>query len=214
MELLAFTNNFGLERVYYKGTSKSPLLFEIVLCLQRVQIKRGLLPHVVHIAVTSMIKNGIYGLSQGNNLGGMTRVLDSGLKPRLRSWSGENLMKMQPSDWFELQGDNFLWEPTLAAVEKVMELFLEVHMYHPYCSHLNVVPRLMEFLWRKQIGKEDYLLFTVIVGIPFWDLGVHEPLIIALFFPIISLRNWRRPRKIKVSEWASRIARALHIYFR
>ena len=32
------------------------------------------------------------------------------------------------------------------------------------------------------MGKEAYLLFTVTVGMPFWGLGEHEPLIIAFFF--------------------------------
>ena len=74
----AFVSNGNLffESVFYKGTSKIPLLFEFVLHLHQVQIKRELIPHVVHIAGTSMIESGIDGLYRGNNLGGLMRVLE------------------------------------------------------------------------------------------------------------------------------------------
>ena len=35
------------------------------------------------------------------------------------------------------------------------------------------------------MGKEAGLLFTVTDGMKFWGLGDHEPLIIALFLPVI-----------------------------
>ena len=50
------------------------------------------------------------------------------------------------------------------------------------------------------MGKEADLMSTVPVGIPFWGLGEHEPLIIALFLPIVSIRNLRGPWKIKGSD--------------
>ena len=36
------------------------------------------------------------------------------------------------------------------------------------------------------MGKEADLLFTVPVGMKFWGLGEQEPLILALFLPIVS----------------------------
>ena len=35
------------------------------------------------------------------------------------------------------------------------------------------------------MGKEADLLFTVPVGVPFWGLSKNEPLMIALFIPVI-----------------------------
>ena len=64
-----------------------------------------------------------------------------------------------------------------------------------------VVPWIMTFLWRNHMGKEADLMFTVTVGIPFWGFGEHEPLIITLFLPVVSWRNWRGPWKIKGSDW-------------
>ena len=39
MDVFFFTENLVLESVFYKGTSNSPLLFELVLCMHQVQIK-------------------------------------------------------------------------------------------------------------------------------------------------------------------------------
>ena len=36
------------------------------------------------------------------------------------------------------------------------------------------------------MGEEAYLLFTVPVGMPFWVLGEHKPLIMYLFVPVVS----------------------------
>ena len=55
------------------------------------------------------------------------------------------------------------------------------------------------------------MLFTVPVGIPYWDLGEHESMIIALFLPIIYCRKWRGTSKIKRGEMSSGTARALNI---
>ena len=46
--------------------------------------------------------------------------------------------------------------------------------------------------------KEVDLLFTVPVGTSFGTLEEHEPLIIALFLPIISRSNCREPWAIKL----------------
>ena len=43
------------------------------------------------------------------------------------------------------------------------------------------------------MGKEVELLFTVTVGMPFGGLWEHEPLIVSLFLPITTLREWRGP---------------------
>ena len=62
MELFVFTNNPVLESEFYKGTSKIPLLFEIVLRLHRVHMRGDLILHVVHIAGTRMIEAIIDGI--------------------------------------------------------------------------------------------------------------------------------------------------------
>ena len=70
-------------------------------------------------------------------------------------------------DWLKKKGDNLLCKPTPTEAETILELFLEARLHFPYKSHIMVVPRLMIFLWRKYMGKEADLIFTVPVGIPF-----------------------------------------------
>ena len=75
MELLVFTENLVSKSVFYKGPSKSPLLFGIVISLHQVQIKGEFILHIVHIAGMRKIETGIDGISICNNLGGVMRGL-------------------------------------------------------------------------------------------------------------------------------------------
>ena len=92
------------------------------------------------------------------------------LEEWLRSWGGDSLKKMRPSYWFEVEGNNLLWAPALASAETVMELLLENCIQHPYQSHMILLPCLMTFFCRKQMGKEADLLFNVPMGTSFWTL--------------------------------------------
>ena len=64
-----------------------------------------------------------------------------------------------------------------------------------------VVPRLIKFSWKKQMGKEADLLFTIPVAMPCWVLGEHEPPIIALFLPIVLRSKWKVTCTILGSDW-------------
>ena len=125
-------DNLVFESVFYKGTSKIALLFEIFLRLYQLQMRLYFILHVVHIAGTSIIEEGIYGLSRGNNLGLMMRVLnplqfvslDQGvvvisakLEPWIRTLWVDILTSLSAKDWFGHKGDNILWDPPTAAAE-------------------------------------------------------------------------------------------------
>ena len=69
MELFVFAKTLVFDSVLYKGTSKSPLLFELLSFLHPVQMKVELILKIVQIARTIMVEAGIDGLSRGNNLG-------------------------------------------------------------------------------------------------------------------------------------------------
>jgi hypothetical protein len=70
-ELFMFTNNFVTERAYFSGTSKSTTLFELILRLQHLEIKGELFIHLIWVAGTRMIKQGMDGVSQGNLVNGV-----------------------------------------------------------------------------------------------------------------------------------------------
>ena len=72
-----FTDNLVFEKVFYKGISKIPFLFELVLKLHQFHMRGELIFHVIQVVVTQMIEAGIDGLYRGGNLGGMVRGLNT-----------------------------------------------------------------------------------------------------------------------------------------
>ena len=68
-ELFIFMDNLVFESIFYKGTSKILLLFEIVLRLHQLQMIGELVLHVIHIVVIRMIEAGIDGIYGGGELG-------------------------------------------------------------------------------------------------------------------------------------------------
>ena len=65
------------DSVFNKGTSKKPLLFDIILRLNQVHMRVKLILHVIHIAGNRIIETGIDGLSRGNNFGCMMRGMNT-----------------------------------------------------------------------------------------------------------------------------------------
>ena len=65
LELFSFTDILLFMSVFYKRTSKNPLMFRIVLRLHQVQIRGYFILHVVHITGTRIIVAGIDVLSKG-----------------------------------------------------------------------------------------------------------------------------------------------------
>ena len=78
---------------------------------------------VIHVAETRMIEAEIDGISRGNNLGEMIRLLnplqffllDQGavlrfdkFEPFIRNWWGEMLTSISAKYWFEHKGDNHM----------------------------------------------------------------------------------------------------------
>ena len=117
--------------------------------------------HVFHIAGKIIVESVIYGISRGNNMVGMTRVLNPlqfvplykgveeisiGVESWLRFCRVEIWKNTRPSDWFEQKGDNLLWETPPSAANTELEILTEERIQSPYKPHLMVVPRLMTFL--------------------------------------------------------------------
>jgi len=64
-EVFVFTDNSTVEAAFFKGTSKSRLLFELILRLQFVHLHSGMMLHFVHVSGKRMIAQGTDGLSRG-----------------------------------------------------------------------------------------------------------------------------------------------------
>jgi hypothetical protein len=64
LEIFIFTDNSTAEAAFWKGTSKSPLLFDLVLRLKLLKLKHGVHLHVVHVSGQRMIAEGSDDLSR------------------------------------------------------------------------------------------------------------------------------------------------------
>jgi hypothetical protein len=85
------------------------------LRLRKLEVEQQCLLHVIHVAGTRMIGQGLDGLSRGNLTEGvMTRrsmtsfvplskstlERDDRVEPWIRSWAGNALEVLSPNDWF------------------------------------------------------------------------------------------------------------------
>ena len=131
-------------------------------------------------------------------------------------WESEELVKLEPGDWFrlyEIKGHR-LWIPPPAAMETVMELFAEDHLVNPHLAHVFVVPRLMTHLWRKQLMRDADVFFYVYAGHPFWPCSMHEPLTIAVVFPLAHVPRYTGPWIVRDRADTSQFVELLEAQYR
>ena len=67
-EIWMFTDNSTCKGAFYKGTSTSQLLFDLVLRLRVLALHSGFKLHLVHVSGTRMMAQGSDGLSRGDLL--------------------------------------------------------------------------------------------------------------------------------------------------
>ena len=71
--IFIFTYNLVFESTWYTGYPQTPLLFEVIPRMYHIQMRSGMIIHVVQIAGTQMIASDIDVLSCGSDLEGTTR---------------------------------------------------------------------------------------------------------------------------------------------
>ena len=114
-EVFIFTDNSTAEAAFFKGSSKSRLLFELILELRELEMNFKTKIHFIHVSGTRMIAQGSDGLSRGNLSEGVmsgtamasfiplneTALERSpALKTWIESWASGNLEFLEPKDWF------------------------------------------------------------------------------------------------------------------
>jgi hypothetical protein len=75
-EIFIFTDNSTAEAAFWKGTSKSRRLFELVLRLKELEMKHELIIHVLHVSGRRMIAQGTDSLSRADHSEGVMQGLD------------------------------------------------------------------------------------------------------------------------------------------
>jgi len=227
VEIWMFTDNSTAEAAYFKGTSKSRRLFELVLRLRQLEMKTGARIFLVHVAGTRMIAQGGDGLSRGDQNTGVMAGRDMlsyiplhlsavDWSPQLTQWAfswasapggSHPFSVVTPSEWPRAHpsGGTFLWFPPPAGASAAVEwLALSAHK-RSASVHVVLIPRLMTAWWFKVLNKASDLIFTVPVGAPMWETDQHEPLICAIVLPLSRREPWRA----KGTERAARVLRSL-----
>jgi hypothetical protein len=115
-EFFLFTDNSTAESAFYKGSSSSRHLHELVLRLRRLELRHGLTLHVIHVSGKRMIAQGTDGCSRGVLLEGvmvghdMLSFVDLAktavdrcpqLLDWIRGWSPDSAISpLTPEDWY------------------------------------------------------------------------------------------------------------------
>lgn len=121
LEVFICTDNEVTEKAFYKGTSKSPKLFDLVLRLRLLQQYVHFKFHVVHVSGSGMIEHGTDGLSRGLPYEGLFEQHVNFLnylplhlfpfegsttfKDWLLTWLPAWTRFLEPEEWFELGHD-------------------------------------------------------------------------------------------------------------
>jgi hypothetical protein len=210
-ELFLFTDNSIAEGAYYRGTSSSRLLFDLVLHLRILQQRNNLVIHIIHVAGTRMIASGIDALSRGSANEGVMRGEDllsyiplhlsavkreAGLADWIFSWSNDSdsaYSVLSLNDWFDegQKKDKCIWCLPPAAADVAVEMLAKSKHKHPHLEHLFICPRLMTNRWQKRLSKVCDVIITIPLGSDAWGVHQHEPLLLGIAFPLIKHRPWR-----------------------
>jgi len=224
-EIFIFTDNSTAEAAYFKGTSKSRLLFELILRLQFVHLHAGITLHFVHVAGKRMIAQGTDGLSRGGsfaavmqredflvhiplNLGVMDRQPVE-MKGWVDSWfqGQQESLWLTPENWY-LEGqtqDWCIWTPPPAAADAALEQLAKSTHKRPNHTHLVLIPRLMTALWRKLLHKICDVVFAIPPGTDMWCDSQCEPVIVGLYLSLSRHSPWRLKRTKLVAGLESQL---------
>jgi hypothetical protein len=210
-EIYLFTDNSTAEAVYYKGSSDSPKLFDLMLTLCTLALSMGFDLHLVHVAGTWMIMQGTDGLSRGElQLGSLldqpSCLVPLHLDPLIRtdgcllswvySWtglSGDSLPVATPLDWMHEahQPGFWIWSlPPAAAIYALEELAFARLKRGEDVGAIVLVPTLMKPEWFRRFARTVDVHFCVPAGHPCWPSSMHEPLMIGLVFPLLRFEPW------------------------
>jgi hypothetical protein len=141
--------------------------------------------------------------------------------------SGEKVTVLEPKDWLErghhikswkknergfwypeLESRTYIWNPPAAAPRYAVEELRKSRLKRQDSTHVFVCPRLVTPYWRKQLSKVVDLMFVIPTGaLSEWDVSDHEPLVVGIVFPFLSVDPWQLKRTPKFRQLASKLCR-------
>ncbi len=226
-EIWMFTDNSVAESAYFRGTSKSRQLFELVLQLRKLEMAAECRIFLIHVAGTRMIAQGTDGLSRGDQNAGVMMGVDMldyillhrtaverspSVETWVHSWAGPSETNtyqcLSENEWplAHPSRGTYVWYPAPAAAPAAVE-WLACSIHKRVTSiHIMIVPRLMTAWWFKILNKTADLIFKILTTTEIWGKNEHEPLICALCLPLSSKDPWSH----KGSERTLQVHRELH----
>ena len=214
-EMFLFTDNSTAEAAYFKGTSSSEHLFDLVLRIRKIEMSGLCKIHLIHVAGTRMIWQGTDGLSRGDRNAGVMAgesmlsfiPLNKSALSRSRklqewvnSWGGTGedypipIQFLCPDEWPKalVEVATYVWSPPPAAAEVAAEYMAQSIHKRTSSAHIFVCPRLMTADWFRLMLKATDVVFRIPTGCEIWGSSQHEPLIVAISFPLRPNYPWRR----------------------
>lgn len=208
-EIFLFTDNSVTESAFYRGTSSSKELNDLVLRMRILEMQYSLFLRVVWVAGKRMIAQGTDGFSRGDLENGVAtgspmlsfvplNVAPFSSSNTLEGWirstlpSSHEWTTLDPNGWFSRahSSGHFIWNVPAAAAPAAIEQLCEAKLARPESSHIFLVPSLLTQMWRKKLGKIADVIFNAKSGVCIWPSSCHEPLTIALICPLLSSSPW------------------------
>eukprot|EP00986_Skeletonema_menzelii_P013615 scaffold8081_cov83-Skeletonema_menzelii.AAC.2 len=175
-EFFLFTDNSTAEACFYRGSSKSKLLHELVVRLRKLEMDYNLTIHLIHVAGDRMIDQGTDGGSRGSLLEGVLAgkpMLDfvdlaktamerhEPLLDWIRGWTNDkSLSPLTPEEWFvkahgiwggKINSDG-IWMP-------LHEKKYQVHLWSPPPAVADAA--LEELLKARHKRSDTYHIITI-----------------------------------------------------
>jgi hypothetical protein len=93
----------------------------------------------------------------------------------------------------EIRSGVYLWVPPPAAAETALEQLRQALIKRQNSTHVFVCPRLLTGEWMRQLYKcADFLVLLPAGAQSAWPLDMYEPLTIAVVFPMLRVKPWKR----------------------
>ena len=130
----------------------------------------------------------------------------------VRDWSSKSATPLNPMGWYEEGHDitgwekgfdgferpllindaTFIWTPPPFAADVALAELRKARIKRQTSSHIIAIPRLCTSLWQKQLYKACDLVFQIPAGSnKVWPIDMHEPVLIGLVFPFLSVKPWQ-----------------------
>jgi len=218
-QMFIFTDNSTAESAFWKGTSKSKRLNDLILRMKCLALRVGLNFYIIHVSGRRMKEQGTDGLSRGDQGKGVMKgtpmytyiplhLTSTERNPDLKPWINElvkglNFEWLQTHEWFEEhhRPGNFIWNVAPGLGDVAYELIDKARMKRPNTMHLVLIPRLFTGLWRRLMTRRTDCYIRIDWN-QVWNLNsYYEPLLLFICIPFDINRNFEKRKNSLLEQF-------------